>query len=69
LITEGAFDRLFEVTPAGQTVWEYVNPHFGPFPPPWRATATLRGVSAFTGEHNAVFRAFRYTVDDLPALR
>ena len=69
LITEGAFGRLFEVTPAGQTVWEYVNPHCGPFPPPWRAAATPRGSSAFTGEHNAVFRAFRYTVDDLPALR
>lgn len=69
LITEGAFGRLFEVTPAGQTVWEYVNPHFGAFPPPWCATATPRGASAFTGEHNAVFRAFRYAAADLPALR
>jgi hypothetical protein len=64
LITEGAFGRLCEVTPEGQTVWEYVNPHFGLFPPPWRAAS-----SAFTGEHNAVFRAFRYAAADLPALR
>ena len=53
----------------GQTVWEYVNPHFGPFLTPWRAAATPRGYSAFTGEHNAVFRAFRYAAADLPALR
>ena len=46
-----------------------MNPHFGPFPPPWRAAATPRGASPFTGEHNAVFRAFRYAAADLPALR
>jgi len=53
----------------GQTVWEYVNPHFGPFLLAGRAAAAPRGASPFTGEHNAVFRAFRYAVDDLPALR
>ena len=50
LVTEGATGRLFEVTPAGETVWEYVSPftlidpRFGPTP--------------------AVFRAHRYDVDD-----
>ena len=29
LICEGSFGRLFEVTPDGATVWEYVNPIFG----------------------------------------
>ncbi len=49
LITEGATGRLFEVTPEGETVWEYVSPfvlesRFGPTP--------------------AVFRAHRYASDD-----
>jgi hypothetical protein len=29
LICEGMNGRLFQVTPKGQIVWEYVNPHFG----------------------------------------
>ena len=29
LITEGAFGRLFEVTPDLMTVWEYVSPYYG----------------------------------------
>jgi hypothetical protein len=49
LITEGATGRIFEVTPAGETVWEYVSGftpsgRFGPTP--------------------AVFRAHRYELDD-----
>ena len=28
LICEGDFGRLFEVTPQGELVWEYVNPYF-----------------------------------------
>jgi len=49
LITEGATGRLFEVTPEGETVWEYVSgftfeARFGPTP--------------------AVFRAHRYALDD-----
>ncbi len=30
LITEGAFGRLFEVTPEYETVWEYVSPFYFP---------------------------------------
>lgn len=29
LITEGESGRIFQVTPAGEIVWEYVNPHYG----------------------------------------
>jgi len=28
LITEGMFGRMFQVTPVGDVVWEYINPHF-----------------------------------------
>ncbi len=49
LITEGATGRLFEVTPEGETVWEFVSPFimksvFGPTP--------------------AIFRAHRYALSD-----
>ena len=30
LIDEGMDGRIFQVTPRGEIVWEYVNPHFGP---------------------------------------
>jgi hypothetical protein len=49
LINEGWFGRLFEVTPGGQVVWEYVNPSFDP--------------AAAIG--NAVFRAYRYSTDEI----
>ncbi|TBV11189.1 aryl-sulfate sulfotransferase [Stutzerimonas kirkiae] len=32
LIDEGMFGRIFQVTPAGEIVWEYVSPYFGKFP-------------------------------------
>jgi hypothetical protein len=47
---------IFEVTSAGEVVWEYVNPHF--FEAPGRP-----------GINNAVFRAFRYTPDEIAAAR
>ncbi|WP_052182550.1 aryl-sulfate sulfotransferase [Rhizobium sp. YS-1r] len=51
-ICESAFGRLFEVTPQGETVWEYVIPFFAPYP---------KDVGPYiTGEHNSVFRAHRY---------
>lgn len=34
LITDGPRGRVFEVTPAGETVWEYRNPHTGDAPNP-----------------------------------
>jgi hypothetical protein len=49
LITEGAHGRLFEVTPEGETVWEYVSPWLMP--------------SKF-GPTSAVFRAYRIPEKD-----
>ena len=49
LICEGSSGHIFEVTPDGDTVWEYVNPRLD---------------KSFAGEDvNWVFRAFRYAED------
>lgn len=53
LITEGANGRLFEVTPNGEVVWEYISPFFA---------------EGNNGMANGVFRAHRYGPDD-PAVR
>ena len=50
LINEGWFGRFFEVTPAGEIVWEYVNPYFGV-----RQNFVV----------NAVQRAYRYGAEDI----
>ena len=52
LITEGANGRLFEVTPNGEVVWEYISPFFA---------------EGNNGMANGVFRAHRYAPED-PAL-
>jgi hypothetical protein len=54
LINEASFGRFFEVTAEGETVWEYVNPYFGGPP---------------TAQTNAVFRAYRYTPEQIAAAR
>ena len=52
LICEGIWGRIFEVTPGGDIVWEYISPYHGP----------VRGQrSEFKG--NWVFRAYRYAPD------
>jgi hypothetical protein len=53
-ITEGATGRLFEVTPEGETVWEYVSPwilpsNFGPTPAVFRAHRIPAGDSRLAG--------------------
>lgn len=64
LITEAAFGRIFEVTAEGEMVWEYVNPEF----------ADYKGLGAqeiegyFGYPANAVFRAYKYTPEDVPWL-
>jgi uncharacterized protein (UPF0248 family) len=59
LIDEASFGRFFEVTKEGEVVWEYINPFFGkPFfggPP--------------TSESNQVFRAFRYSPEEIARAR
>jgi arylsulfotransferase ASST len=57
LINEGWFGRFFEVTLAGEVVWEYVNPFFGP------ASEAARAQS------NHVFRVHRYTEEEIAKAR
>ena len=59
-ICESAFGRLFEVTPGGDTVWEYVIPFFAEYPESIR--------HFIGGHHNSVFRAHRYSADQIPWL-
>jgi len=55
LITEGQPGRIFQVTPDGQVVWEYVNPHFAP---------NEQGFVV-----NSVFRSTHYLPEQVPQLR
>jgi outer membrane protein assembly factor BamB len=64
-IAEAAFGRMFEVTPEGKIVWEYINPHL----------ASYKGLNAkeledigFDYPSNAVFRSYKYTPDEIPWL-
>jgi uncharacterized protein (UPF0248 family) len=54
LICEGSFGRFFEVTPAGEVVWEYVNPHF---------YASSDAPDALIS--NRVFRCYRYGAEQV----
>lgn len=54
LITEGHFGRIFQVTPEGEVVWEYINPHFAP---------NEQGYVV-----NSVFRATHYLPTEIPQL-
>jgi hypothetical protein len=53
LVTEGQTGRLFQVTRAGEVVWEYINPHFAP---------------SSGGIDNCVFRSRFYTHDQVKHL-
>lgn len=61
LIAEGSFGRIFEVTEDGLVVWEYVVPFFGSF-------ADGVGLNSSRGGSNSIFRAYRYTAEELPWL-
>ena len=54
LICEGVHGRIFEVTRDGEVVWEFVSPHFFDEP-------------SGPGLNNWVFRAFRYTPEEIDA--
>jgi hypothetical protein len=62
LLCESAFGRVFEVTKEGEVVWEYVNEHFAEYP-----DAITRRL--FPGESNALFRAYRYGLEEIPWLK
>lgn len=49
LICEGLLGRVFEVTPEGEIVWEYISPFFAPY--------------EGRGPGNNLFRAYRYLPD------
>ncbi len=55
LITEGQFGRMFQVTPEGDVVWEYINPHFHE--------------DAENAVVNRVFRATHYLPEEISRLQ
>lgn len=61
LVTDSPSGRIFEVTPDGYLCWEYVVPYFGGY-----RESEVRGL--FPSEPNAVFRAYRYSAEELPWL-
>ena len=60
-ITESATGRLFEVTPEGEVVWEFILPWFAEYPD---AAARKTG----PGRLNSVFQTFRYMPEQVPWL-
>lgn len=59
LICEGMHGRIFQVTPTGDIVWEYINPHFGA----WADHDTYSGGNLT----NWVFRAQPVPYDWVPS--
>ena len=55
LVTEGMFGRMFQVTPEGDVVWEYINPHFHE--------------EAENAVVNRVFRATHYLPEEISRLQ
>ena len=55
LITEGMFGRMFQVTPEGDVVWEYINPHYHE--------------DAENAVVNRVFRATHYLPEEISQLQ
>jgi hypothetical protein len=75
LICEGVPGRVFEVTPQGQIVWEYINPFpvqqvagAAPSIGAGAASGAVSSNSTAVDSSTAVFRAHRYAADH-PALR
>jgi hypothetical protein len=64
LICEGDRGRLFEVTPKGEVVWEFYNPHYTMDKKAVRIMG-IRGSQHGWGQRiiNWVFRANRYPMD------
>ncbi len=68
LICEGCHGRLFEVTRSGDVVWEYVNPYFA------EERFSVSGIDGAEESrrpvvNNWVFRAFRYTAEEIDRAR
>lgn len=52
LVCQTISGRLFEITPAGETVWEYINPFFD-----------MHSLNPTLGRTNMIHRAYRYGPD------
>ena len=63
LICDGVHGTFFEVTPAGRTVWKYINPMTGNGP-----LRQGESVPNKRDDNNRVYRAYRYA-RDYPGLR
>ncbi len=68
LICEGCHGRIFEVTPSGEVVWEFVSPYFV------EEQFFARGLQDAADPrrpvlNNWVFRAFRYTPEEIERAR
>ena len=66
LIVHGEHGTIFEVTAAGKTVWEYVNPHLdGADAPMYQGDLMLVNARPIPGPiwQNRVYRALRYPAD------
>ena len=63
LIAEAATGRIFEVTPEGETVWEYINPvtNNGPIADNQEVPSFFE--AAPWRKANGIFRAYRYSPD------
>ena len=57
LICEGDYGRLFQVTPAGEIVWEYVNPNYEDEVEPGISSKPTAYTSIFVASRNWVYRA------------
>ena len=67
LICEGDYGRLFQVTAAGEIVWEYVNPSFVTEMEPGFAGKPNAFTSIFMARRNWIYRAQPVPYDWVPA--
>ena len=65
LITEAAFGRVFEVTEKGRLCWEWVNDQFKDY----KGLGAEEIEGLFGYEANALFRAYKYTPEEIPWLQ
>ena len=63
LICDGVHGTLFEVTPAGKTVWKYVNPMTSDGPLRQGESVPLEQDYGWERPANYVYRAYRYAPD------
>jgi hypothetical protein len=65
MLTEAAFGRVFEVTKEGEMYWEYVNEDFADY----KCLDSKKIEDYFDYQANALFRAYKYTPEEIPWLQ